>query len=84
MKICQILFIVKSYKTWPKGSLGGDLQRDVTLGDLDWRSRSQPLLESQKMPIFLPLLTISQTVFIGSEVMKVGFQLAYGETFIKM
>ena len=56
----------------PKVAWGGDLKNDVTLGDLDGRSRSQPLLKVKKC-LFL---TISQTLFIGSKVMKVGFQVA--------
>ena len=60
IKISKISFFEKTthsihsfnYKTSPKCSLGVDLQNDMTFGDLDRRSRSQPLLESKKMPIF--------------------------------
>ena len=33
--LSDIIFLKYSYETWPTGNLWGDLQNDVTLGDLD-------------------------------------------------
>ena len=58
---------------WPKGIMWGDLQSDRKLGDLDLQSREQSLLENEKIyPIYLSFFTLSQTLFIGSRVMKSG------------
>ena len=55
--------IYNSYETWPKGSLWGDLQNDVTLDDLDKKSRSHSL---------------SLTLFVGNSIMKLEQKVACG------
>ena len=61
-------YLSYSYEIPPKGSLSGDLQNDVTLGDLDKKSKTHSLL------IFVTIFfTIFQTVFVGNTIMIMKF-----------
>ena len=76
LKHWQLLghYLQQSYESWPKGSPWGDLQNDMTLGDLDlciyWKFG--------KMPFLNIFDNISDT--IHSRVMRHGPKVAWGET----
>ena len=54
--------VYSNYESWPKGSLWGDLQNDIALGDLDFWSRSQYLPEIWKKPFLNNFDNISDTI----------------------
>ena len=83
LKISQILFTVRVIRHGPKVALGETFKTMwhwVTLTEGQGRS----LYLKVRKCLFWPFLAISQTLFIGSEFMKAGFQVAYGETFKKV
>ena len=67
--------IYNSYESWPKGSLWGDLQNYMTLGDLDFLSRSQYLPEIWKKQFLNNFDNISGT--IHCRVVKHGLKVAW-------
>ena len=71
--------IYSSYESWPKGSLWGNLQNNLTLGDLDLWSTIQYLLEIWNKSIFVHFDNILDT--IQSRVMRLGQKAACVETF---